>query len=84
MMTPMAEDDDLLGNFFGTQKERYVVDHVLREVAADRPLDEILDDPYVKNRCTPQETARLLDRPELIRALGEDLVASAKQTLPSA
>jgi hypothetical protein len=32
----------------------------------------------VKNRTTPQERDRLLDRPEVIRALGDDVVGQAK------
>jgi hypothetical protein len=32
----------------------------------------------VRNRCTPQERDRLLDRPELIRALGDDVVTAAR------
>jgi len=69
--------------FVSTQREQYLAEYVLREYARGRSLEAILDDPYVKNRCTPQETARLLDRPELIRALGEDMVASAKRSLPA-
>ena len=41
-------------------------------------LAEILDDPYVRNRCTPHEVERLLDRPELIRALGDDVVSGVR------
>ena len=41
-------------------------------------MADILDDPYVINRCTPEEQARLLDRPELIRALGDDVVTAAR------
>jgi hypothetical protein len=69
--------------FATSRKEERIAEYVIREHRAGRSLAEILDDPYVKNRCTPQETARLLDRPELIHALGEDMVASAKQTLPA-
>jgi hypothetical protein len=32
----------------------------------------------VRNRCTPHEIERLLDRPELIRALGDDAVAGVR------
>ena len=43
-------------------------------------LADILDDPYIKNRTTPGQRERLLDRPEVVRALGRDVVESAKQT----
>ena len=58
--------------------------YVIREHHEGRSLADILDDPYVKNRCTPQEIARLLDRPELIHAIGEDMVNAAKDQLPVA
>jgi hypothetical protein len=35
----------------------------------------------VRNRATPQELARLLDRPEVIHALGEGAVVSEQQRL---
>jgi hypothetical protein len=54
---------------------------VIREHERGRPLAEILEDPYVRNRATPQELARLLDRPEVIRALGTGVVASEQQKL---
>ena len=55
-----------------------VAGYVIREHERGRSLTEILDDPYVKNRTTPQERDRLLDRPEVIRALGDDVVGQAK------
>ena len=55
-----------------------VAAYVIREHERGRSLTEILDDPYVKNRTTPQERDRLLDRPEVIRALGDDVVGQAK------
>jgi hypothetical protein len=51
---------------------------VIREHERGRALAEILEDPYVRNRCTPQEIERLLDRPELIRALGDDVVSGVR------
>ncbi len=55
--------------------------YVVREHGRGRPLAEILDDPYVRNRSTPEERARLLDKPEVIRALGEDAVETARRTI---
>ncbi len=70
--------------FAKSGKEERVATYVIREHDRGRSLAEILDDPYVRNRCTPQETARLLDRPDLVKALGGDVVESAKETLPAA
>jgi hypothetical protein len=56
-----------------------VAAYVIREHERGRSLSEILDDPYVKNRTTPQERERLLDRPEVIRALGDDVVGQVRK-----
>jgi hypothetical protein len=58
-----------------------VAAYLIREHERGRSLDEILEDPYVRNRAAPEELARLLDRPELIRALGDDVVSTARSGL---
>ena len=55
-----------------------VVAYLIREHERGRDLAEILDDPYVKNRTTPLERERLLDQPEVIRALGDDVVTATR------
>jgi hypothetical protein len=65
-----------------SQEER-VAAYVIREHELGRSLDEILADRYVQNRLTPLEQQRLLDRPEVIRALGDDMIADAKRNLPT-
>jgi hypothetical protein len=55
--------------------------YVLREHERGRPLTEILEDPYVKNRTTEEQRARLLDNPDIVRAIGEDSIAQARATL---
>ena len=44
-------------------------------------LDEILGDRYLINRTTPSQRARLLDRPEVVRAIGDDTIADARRAL---
>jgi hypothetical protein len=61
-----------------TQDDR-LAQYVIQEHKRGRSLDEILEDHYLVNRTTPQQRARLLDRPEVIRALGEDAVREARQ-----
>jgi hypothetical protein len=63
-------------SFLGTRSrtEERVAAYLIREHQRGRPLAEILDDPFVRNRCTPQERDRLLDRPEVVHAIGEDVV----------
>jgi hypothetical protein len=80
-----------LGRFFrglfsfvgarSSQEER-VAAYVIREHDRGRSLDDILDDPYVKNRASERELARLLDRPDVIKALGDDIAEAAKRDLP--
>jgi hypothetical protein len=56
-----------------THEER-VAAYIVREHDRGRSLAEILEDPYVRNRCTESERARLLDRPEIVHAIGRDIV----------
>ena len=63
-----------------SQEERLAT-YVIREHERGRALEEILDDPYVTNRAQPEQVKRLLDRPEVIRALGESTVAVQQQKL---
>ena len=76
---------DFLRNPFGflfarSSGEDRIAAYVIREHERGRSLADILDDPYIKNRTTPGQRERLLDRPEVVRALGRDVVESAKQT----
>jgi hypothetical protein len=70
-------------SFLGTRstREERLATYVIREHTRGRSLAEILEDPYVRNRSTPQERARLLDRPEVIHALGESTVESARSEI---
>ena len=61
-----------------TSEER-VAQYVIREHDRGRPLSEILEDRYVVNRLqSPAQRARLLDRPEVIHAVGGDMAEAAK------
>jgi len=66
-----------------SQVEERLAQYVIREHKRGRPLDEILEDSYVKNRCSPEQVKRLLDRPELIHSLGNDVVAAARESTTS-
>jgi hypothetical protein len=61
-----------------TRNEERMAEYVIREHRRGRPLREILDDNYVTNRCSADQIRRLLDRPEVIHALGDDLIAAAQ------
>jgi hypothetical protein len=65
--------------FTRSSGEDRIAAYVIREHERGRSLNEILDDPYIKNRTTPTERDRLLDRPEIVRALGRDTVQAARE-----
>ncbi len=67
--------------FQRSSAEERVAAYVIREHDRGRDLAQILEDRYVQNRLTPQQRSRLLDRPEVIKALGDDTVASARQSI---
>jgi hypothetical protein len=64
----------LAGFFARSSREQHLERYVVREHARGRRLDEILDDPYVRNRTSEAERARLLDRPEIVAAVGRQAV----------
>jgi hypothetical protein len=67
--------------FARSSNEERVAVYLIREHGRGRSVEDILNDPYVRNRLTPQGIERLLDRPEVIRALGNDAVAAARTEL---
>jgi hypothetical protein len=77
---------DLLRNPFSflftrSSAEQQVVAYLTREHRRGRKVAEILEDRYVQNRLTPPQQARLLDRPEVVRTLGEQDVDAAREAL---
>lgn len=64
--------------FTRSRTEGAVAEYVVREHHRGRSLTEILSDPYVTNRCTREQIERLLDRPELVRAIGEDMISRTR------
>jgi hypothetical protein len=57
-----------------SQAEDRMAQYIIREHHRGRPLAEILEDHYVTNRMTPEQVRRLLDRPEVIHEIGDDLI----------
>jgi hypothetical protein len=64
-----------------SQAEERIAQYIIREHHRGRPLGEILSDHYVTNRMTPEQVKRLLDRPELVHELGDDLVVDTRTQL---
>ncbi|MBA2295698.1 MAG: hypothetical protein H0W16_11270 [Actinobacteria bacterium] len=65
--------------------EERVAQYVIREHDRGRRLAEILEDRYVQNRLqSPEQRARLLDRPEVLHAVGSDKAEAAKAEVTGA
>jgi hypothetical protein len=67
--------------FARSSAEERVAQYVIREHERGRDLKDILEDRYVQNRLTKEQVMRLLDRPEVVRALGESTVESTRVRL---
>lgn len=67
--------------FVRSRREEYLSRYVLREYARGRSFQDVIKDPYVRNRSTSEERRRLLDRPEMVAAIGEQTVADLKLAL---
>jgi hypothetical protein len=69
--------------FTRSSAEEQVIAYLTREHRRGRPVSDILQDRYVQNRLTPQQQARLLDRPDVIATLGEQDIDTAREFLSS-
>jgi hypothetical protein len=69
--------------FARSSTEDRVAAYVVREHSRGRDLSDILADRYVQNRLTREQQRRLLDRPEIVHALGDDAVEQTRRDLES-
>jgi len=75
----MALKDVFSFLFQRSSAEERVAQYVIREHGRGRALAEILEDKYVVNRLpSPAQRARLLDRPEILHAVGSESAEVAK------
>jgi hypothetical protein len=65
----------------GSARLDRVAAYVIREHERGRSLSEIIEDPYVRNRTSPEERARVLERPDVVKAVGDDLAEAAKAAI---
>jgi hypothetical protein len=70
--------------FERSSQEDRLAAYVIREHDRGRPVEEILNDRYILNRTSPSQLQRLLDNPDLVRALGNDTIESVRATMDSA
>ena len=81
MLTSVRIKNPFASLFSSTRREQYLTRYVLRETAKGRSLDEVLTDPYIRNRSTPEERARLIEQPEIVKAIGASRVDELERAL---
>jgi len=54
-------------------RHKRLVQYVVRQVHAGRKLASVLEDPYVTNRSTILERRALLEEPEVVIAVGQEI-----------
>jgi hypothetical protein len=59
--------------FARSANEDRLAAYLIREHGRGRPVREILEDPYIRNRTSEQQRARLLERPDVLRAIGQQI-----------
>ncbi len=62
--------------------EQRVAQYVVREHERGRALHDVLEDKYVVNRLSPEQRKRLLDRPEIVHAVGADVIEAVRASAP--
>ena len=70
--------------FAPSRRDQYLAEYVIREHGRGRPLEDVLADPYVRNRSTLEQRARLLDRTDVVEAIGGHTVEALKRSLAGA
>ena len=61
--------------------EDSLVRYVVREVSGGRNLADVMQDPYITNRAAQVDARRLLDRPEVIAAVDDDVLDDLRSKL---
>jgi hypothetical protein len=60
-----------------------MVRYVVRELDGGRHLAEVMQDAFITNRAGKVDAMRLLDRPEVIAAVGTDVTEDLRAKLKS-
>jgi len=67
--------------FVKSRRDDHLARYVLREYARGRSWQDVMDDPYIRNRSTAEERARLIEQPEVVARIGQQAVADLKRAL---
>jgi hypothetical protein len=76
----IREEVAKLVNDRGSRHKR-LIEYVVRQLSAKRPLADVLQDPYVVNRSTPLERRALLEEPQIVEAVSDDVLESLRGQL---
>lgn len=68
----------------GSAKHKRLIEYVVAQVGQGRNLQEVLDDPYLTNRLSTLDRRALLEEPEIIDAVHEDVLAGMRAKLEAA
>ncbi len=66
----------LLDELATDEAEQRVVEYVVREVNNGRRLRDVLLDPYVRNRLSDERVRHVMENPEVVVALEEQISES--------
>lgn len=76
-MTTIAERiKALLDDLATDEAEERVVEYVIREVNNGRRLSDVLSDPFVRNRLSQERIDHVLENPEVVGALEQQISES--------
>lgn len=76
-MTTIAERiKALLDDLATDEAEERVVEYVIREVHNGRRLTDVLADPFVRNRLSEERIEHVLENPEVVGALEQQISES--------
>jgi hypothetical protein len=64
--------------FTRTAAEERCAEYVIREHHRGRKLEEVVQDHYVRNRLSPEQQQRLLERQDVIEAVTNDDLEAAR------
>jgi hypothetical protein len=70
--------------FAPSRRDQYLAEYVIREHGRGRPLEDVLADAYVRNRSTPEQRARLLERTDVVAAIGDHTLEELRRSLAGA
>jgi hypothetical protein len=62
----------------GSSVEDWLIAYIIGQHRQGRPLAEILEDRYIRNRCSGEQLQLLLERPRLVRGLRENFAREAE------